>query len=178
MSGAHREGRSRAPRRKRLSAGILLYRQVPAGTEVLLAHPGGPWFARRDAGAWTIPKGEPDAGDPDDGDDDERLLAVALREFAEETGQTPEAARPIDLGAVVQKGGKVVRAWALRGELDPATASSNTVDLEWPPGSGRHATFPEVDRVAWFALAEARRRILAAQAPLLDRLADALGEAR
>ena len=81
MSGAHREGRSRAPRRKRLSAGILLYRQVPAGTEVLLAHPGGPWFARRDAGAWTIPKGEPDAGDPDDGDDDERLLAVALREF-------------------------------------------------------------------------------------------------
>jgi predicted NUDIX family NTP pyrophosphohydrolase len=160
---------------RRLSSGILLYRWHEGRLEVLLAHPGGPLFAHQDAGAWTIPKGEPDEDGPLTAED---LLAVARREFAEETGQPAPAGDAMTLGSVVQRGGKAVHAWALAGDLDPAAARSNTFEMEWPPRSGRRATFPEVDRVAWFSLDEARRRIRAAQAPLLDRLEDLLHAAR
>ena len=133
---------------------------------MLLAHPGGPLYTTRDEGHWTIPKGEPDG--------DDELLAVARREFLEETGHPAPDGPPIKLGSIQQKGGKVVHAWALEGELDPAVAHSNTFEMEWPPRSGRRATFPEIDRLAWFAPEEARRRIKAAQIPLLDRLETAL----
>jgi predicted NUDIX family NTP pyrophosphohydrolase len=155
----------------RQSAGILLFRRpaVLAGEpEVLLAHPGGPFFARRDEGHWSIPKGEPERADED-------LLALARREFAEEVGQLapagqPDGSPPIALGTIVQKGGKLVHAWAIEGDLDPATARSNVFELEWPPRSGRRETFPEIDRVAWFAPADARRRVKPAQIPFIDRL--------
>jgi predicted NUDIX family NTP pyrophosphohydrolase len=161
----------------RQSAGILLFRR-PAGLarepEVLLGHPGGPFFARRDEGYWSIPKGEPDHADED-------LLSVARREFAEEVGHSappgqPDGSAPIPLGTIVQKGGKVVYAWAIEGDLDPATARSNVFELEWPPQSGRREGFPELDRVAWFTPAEARRRVKSAQIPFIDRLITAVGE--
>ena len=156
---------------ERVSAGILLYRRSdgPGGRlEVLLAHPGGPYFANRDVGDWTIPKGEPD-------DADEPMRVVARREFAEETGTTIDAAAPaIDLGTIVQKGGKDVYAWAVEGDLDPAAAHSNEFEMEWPPRSGRWELFPEIDRVAWFDPDEARRRIKPTQAPFIDRLEVAL----
>ncbi len=146
----------------RTSAGILLYRLRDGAVEFLLAHPGGPYFAGKDAGAWTIPKGEPEPG--------EELLAVARREFEEETGH-PVADDPvIDLGSIVQKGGKVVFAWAVEGELDPAAAHSNPFEMEWPPGSGTRRSFPEIDRVAWFDPVAARVSIKATQIPLLERL--------
>jgi predicted NUDIX family NTP pyrophosphohydrolase len=155
----------------RLSAGILLFRRPAALAglpELLLGHPGGPFFARKDEGHWSIPKGEPDA-------DEEDLLAVARREFAEEVGhqapaRQPDGSQPIALGTIVQKGGKVVYAWAIEGDLDPATARSNEFELEWPPRSGRRESFPEVDRVAWFAPPEARRRLKPTQIPFVDRL--------
>ena len=150
----------------RTSAGILLFRRS-GPLEVLLAHPGGPFFVRRDAGSWTIPKGEVDPG--------EGLLDVARREFEEETGHPPPDGDPIELGSIVQKGGKIVHAWALEGDLDPAAAVSNTFELEWPPRSGRHEAFPEIDRVAWFAADEARLRLKATQVPLIERLEAALG---
>lgn len=150
----------------RTSAGILLFRRSGGRIEVLLAHPGGPFFTRRDEGHWTIPKGEVDP--------DEKLLAVARREFEEETGMPPPDGEPVDLGNIVQKGGKVVHAWALEGDLDVNRATSNTFELVWPPGSGRRETFPEIDRVAWFDPAEARRRLKATQIPLIDRLEAAL----
>jgi len=153
---------------ERTSAGILLYRRVGAGLEVLLAHPGGPYFARRDLGDWTIPKGEPDGTD-------EPLADVARREFEEETGTALDAGAPtIELGTIVQKGGKVVHAWAVAGDLDPSAARSNEFEVEWPPRSGRRELFPEIDRVAWFELDEARRRIKPTQAPFIDRLEAAL----
>jgi len=170
---------------ERTSAGILLYRRAgvggsggPAGEEypasdgarleVLLAHPGGPHFVNRDDGDWTIPKGEPD-------DPDEPMRAVARREFAEETGRTIDAAAPaIDLGTIVQKGGKVVYAWAVEGDLEPAEAHSNLFEMEWPPKSGRRELFEEIDRVAWFAPEDARRKIKPTQAPFIDRLEEAL----
>ena len=159
----------------RQSAGILLFRRPEVGTrepEVLLGHPGGPFFARRDEGHWSIPKGEPDHADED-------LLAVARREFAEEVGHQapsgqPDGSAPIPLGTIVQKGGKVVSAWAIESDLDPATARSNVFELEWPPRSGRRESFPELDRVAWFAPAEARRRVKPTQIPFIDRLIAAL----
>ncbi len=155
----------------RTSAGILLFRLEGSGVEVLLAHPGGPFFARRDAGHWTIPKGE------DDGDG-ESLEDVARREFREETGHDVPAGTPlIGLGSIVQKGGKTVFAWAAEGDLDPATAVSLPFEMEWPPRSGRRQSFPEIDRVAWFAPDEARRRIKASQIPFIDRLGAALSEA-
>jgi predicted NUDIX family NTP pyrophosphohydrolase len=146
------------------SAGILLYRHTAdeGSLEVLLAHPGGPWFATKDAGHWSIPKGEADG--------DEQLLDVARREFSEETGHPVPETPPIELGSIVQKGGKAVHAWAVEGDLDPAKAHSNLFETEWPPRSGRRATFPEIDRVAWFGPAEARAMIKATQIPLLDRL--------
>ena len=150
----------------RTSAGILLYRRRSGGLEVLLAHPGGPFFSKRDEGAWTIPKGEVDPG--------EAFIDVARREFLEETGHPTPAGDPIGLGSIVQKGGKTVHAWALEGDLDPATAVSNEFEMVWPPGSGRRQSFPEIDRVAWFSPAEARRRVKATQIPLIERLEAAL----
>jgi len=164
------------------SAGLLMYRCVPARApgpagpglliEFFLVHPGGPFHARRDAGAWTLPKGEFEPG--------ETALAVARREFHEETGQTAEAcgAREfVPLGSVRQAGGKVVEAWAFEGDW-PAGAmlASNTFELEWPRGSGRMRTYPEVDRGEFFAEAEARVRINAAQAAFLDRVAALVAE--
>jgi predicted NUDIX family NTP pyrophosphohydrolase len=131
---------------------------------VLLVHLGGPFWARKDLGAWTIPKGEPEAG--------EELLAAARREFREETGHDPPGI-PFALGQVKQHGGKVVHAWAVEGDFDPRSLTSNTFSVESPAGSGRFREYPEVDRAEWFDLPEARRRILSAQAPLLDVLADA-----
>ena len=151
----------------RVSAGVLLYRRRPAGLEVLLAHPGGPLFSRKDAGHWTIPKGEVEPG--------EELLSVARREFEEETGHPPPDGAAIELGSIVQKGGKVVHAWALEGDLDPANAVSNTFELSWPPGTGSRQRFPEIDRVEWFDLDEARRRVKETQIPLLERLEAARG---
>lgn len=151
----------------RVSAGILLFRRTRGDVEVLLAHPGGPFFQRRDNGHWSIPKGEPDPDEP--------LLAAARREFEEETGHPPPPGRVIELGSITQKGGKVVYAWALEGDLDPETVHSIEFAMEWPPGSGTQQSFPEIDRVAWCGPDEARRRIKAAQIPLLDRLDAALG---
>lgn len=152
--------------RQRVAAGILLYRQGVRGWEVLLAHPGGPLWATKDLGAWTIPKGEPEAG--------EELLACAQREYLEETGVAPTG--PFrDLGEVRQKGGKLVRAWAAEGDADPTTLVSNEFTMEWPPRSGRIASFPEIDRFAWFRSDEARRRINPAQSALVERLGALLG---
>ena len=151
----------------RTSAGILLFRHRNGRLEVLLGHPGGPFFTRRDAGYWTIPKGEVDP--------DEELLAVARREFEEETGQAAPDGDAIPLGSIVQKGGKTVHAWALEGNLDPARSVSNTFEMTWPQGSGRRESFPEIDRVEWFDPAEARHRVKATQIPLIDRLEAALG---
>jgi predicted NUDIX family NTP pyrophosphohydrolase len=155
------------PTMPRIAAGLLLYRRGPDGLEVLVAHPGGPAWAGRDAGAWSIPKGVADPGEID-------LLEVARREFREETGHVPPAGEPLDLGEVRLKSGKVVQAWALPGDLDPARATSNLVEMEWPRKSGSWLTVPEVDRVAWFDAAEARRRLNPAQAVFVDRLEAAL----
>jgi predicted NUDIX family NTP pyrophosphohydrolase len=145
----------------RASAGILLFRRRSGELQVLLVHPGGPLWADRDVGAWSIPKGEYSREDP---------LAAARREFAEELGSPAPHGPVIDLGDVRLKSGKLVRGWALEGELDAASASSNTCEIEWPPRSGRKIEIPEVDRAEWFELAEARRRINPAQVLLLERL--------
>ncbi|HKY88881.1 MAG TPA: NUDIX domain-containing protein [Candidatus Limnocylindrales bacterium] len=147
----------------RISAGILLYRVRAGRLEVLLGHPGGPWARTKDAGHWSIPKGEVD-------DEAEDLLAVARREFAEETCHPVPQGALIPLGETRQKGGKLVHAWAVEGDLDPASAASNTFEMEWPPGSGRREAFPEIDRVEWFSAAEARRRVKEAQVVFIDRL--------
>jgi predicted NUDIX family NTP pyrophosphohydrolase len=152
--------RSTRPR----SAGLLLYRRRDRVLEVLLVHPGGPFWAKRDAGAWSIPKGEYES--------DEDPLAAARREFAEELGSPPPDAAPRELGEIRQKSGKLVRAWALLGDLDVGEVHSNTVEIEWPPRSGSRIEVPEVDRAAWFTLPDARTRINPAQVALLDRLAE------
>lgn len=150
----------------RVSGGILLYHGSEMGLAVLLAHPGGPYFRDRDEGHWTIPKGEPALDEP--------LLDAAAREFAEEIGlPLPDGPR-LELGSITQKGGKVVHAWAVEGDIDPQAAHSNTVEIEWPPRSGRLEPFPEIDRVAWFTTDEARRRIKEAQIPLIERLEEVL----
>ena len=146
---------------RRTSAGILLYRRT-AGLEVLLGHPGGPHFRTRDHGHWTLPKGEVEP--------DEDVVAVARREFLEETGHTVPDGPLLELGDTIQKGGKLVLAWAVEGDLDPAEAYSNTFEMEWPPGSGLRQHYAEIDRVAWFPPDEARRRIKDAQAIFIDRL--------
>jgi predicted NUDIX family NTP pyrophosphohydrolase len=171
----------------RRSAGILLFRRAggesgdtertggtggteearTASLEVLLVHPGGPFWARRDEGVWSIPKGE---YSQDGGADDEEPLAAALREFEEETGQSVPAGERLDLGALKQPGGKVVVAWGVEGSIDAAAVVSNTFELEWPPRSGKRASFPEVDRAGWFAVPQARVKILRGQAGFLDRL--------
>ena len=153
----------------RRSAGILLFRRRGGSLEVLLGHPGGPFFGRKDLGSWSIPKGEP-------GPDETDLAGTARREFQEETGHPVPDGRLIELGSVTQRGGKVVHAWAAEGDLDPALAQSNTFSFEWPPFSGKVRTYPEIDRVEWFAPDEARRHIKDAQAPFIDRLEAALAE--
>jgi predicted NUDIX family NTP pyrophosphohydrolase len=148
------------------SAGILLHRRGEHGTEVLLAHPGGPFWARKDLGAWSIPKGELDEG--------EDARGGALREFAEETGaHLPDGALE-ELGSVKQKSGKVVVAFAVEGDLDPARLVSNTFEVEWPPRSGRIQAFPEIDRAEWFDLDTAREKLNPAQAAFVDRLEELL----
>jgi predicted NUDIX family NTP pyrophosphohydrolase len=154
----------------RISAGLLLFRRHDAGVELLIAHPGGPLWERRDAGAWSIPKGEADGGESDD----EGLLGVARREFEEETGHAPPAGAPLPLGDVRLRSGKTVRAWAVEGDLDPTTATSSTFEMEWPPRSGRRATFPEIDRLAWSTPDEARERLNPAQVSFVDRLLEAI----
>lgn len=161
-----------------LSAGILLYRRrdagAEAGLEVLLAHPGGPYWKSQQFGSWSVPKGITEGDEP--------LEAVAEREFAEETGfavasvAAQPAQPPLDLGEVQLKSGKIIRAWAVEGDLDPERSRSNEIDIEWPPRSGQLLRIPEVDRVAWFGLDEARRRAHPAQAAFVDRLLVALGE--
>ena len=152
----------------RISAGVLLYRFRDGALEVLIAHPGGPYFTTKDAGYWSIPKGEVEDG--------EALMDVALREFEEETGSPVNADRStfIDLGDIIQKGGKQVVAWAAEGDLDPATAHSNTFSLQWPPRSGQYVDVPEIDRVAWLSPDAARRFVKETQIPLIDRLEAAL----
>lgn len=152
---------ARPPRRPNVSAGLLLFRRTARGLELFLAHPGGPFWSQRDAGAWTIPKGVPDAGEP--------LEQCARREFEEETGIVPGTSL-IPLGSVKQKAGKVVHAWAWEGDGDPASVRSNTMKTEWPRGSGRWLTFPEVDRCEWFAADVAREKVNAAQVAFIDRL--------
>ncbi len=154
----------------RTSAGILLYGLRGGHLEVLLGHPGGPFFGRKDAGNWSIPKGMR-------GPEDESLEATARREFQEETGHPVPPGPLLDLGSVRQKGGKVVYAWAAEGDLDPATATSNMIEIPWPPFTGRVKTFPEIDRVAWFDPEQARQRIKEAQIPFIERLETSLGQA-
>lgn len=151
----------------RLSAGVLLYRVADDVVEVLLGHPGGPFWARRDDGSWSIPKGEYTA--------DEDPWVAAQREFREETGAPVPAGDPLRLDPVKQAGGKIVTVFAVRGDLDPDTAVSNTFTLEWPKGSGNLREFPEVDRVAWFPVAAARVKLLAGQRTVLDQLLERLG---
>jgi predicted NUDIX family NTP pyrophosphohydrolase len=147
----------------KLSAGVILYRCANERIEVLLAHPGGPYWRRKDAGAWSIPKGE--CGDG------EEPLAAALREFEEETGIKLEGELE-PLGEVKQAGGKIVRAWTIERDCDPTQMHSNTFSLEWPPKSGRVQEFPEIDRFEWFPITEARQKLVKAQTAFLDRLAE------
>ena len=160
-SSGSRAGALRGP-----SAGIVLYRGESASLEVLLVHPGGPWWRRQEKGAWSIPKGEcmPD----------EEAYSAARREFAEELGVTPPAGEALPLGEIRQKAGKRVLAWALPGDLDASAVKSNTFTVEWPPRSGQFRKFPEVDRAQWFGLDAAREKINPAQEQLLDRLKAAL----
>ncbi|MFI2426401.1 NUDIX domain-containing protein [Streptomyces sp. NPDC018955] len=146
------------------SAGLLLFRHTGQGVEVLLGHMGGPFFARRDSGAWTVPKGEYDPGEP--------AWEAARREFREELGLPPPDGEALPLGEVRQSGGKTVTAWAVEAYLDPAAVVPGTFEMEWPPGSGRVREFPELDRVAWFPLDRAREVIVGAQTAFLDRLAE------
>jgi predicted NUDIX family NTP pyrophosphohydrolase len=150
------------------SAGILLFRRGGEGVEFLLVHPGGPFWRRKDLGAWTIPKGQIEDG--------EEARACAVRELEEELGRAPELdpERLIELGSIRQRAGKVVEAWAAEAEFDPASLDSNTFSMEWPPRSGSEQEFPEVDRAEWFDLERAREKILPAQAELLDRLLERL----
>jgi predicted NUDIX family NTP pyrophosphohydrolase len=149
------------------SAGVLMYRRRDATLEVFLVHPGGPFWANKDAGAWSIPKGE-------FGNDEEPLVA-ARREFDEETGFNVDGGfQPLE--PVRQSGGKVVHAFAVEGDCDPSRLQSSTFPMEWPPRSGREQEFPEVDRAAWFTVAEARNKILKGQRPLLDQLEGMLGQ--
>ncbi|HEX5997491.1 MAG TPA: NUDIX domain-containing protein [Jiangellales bacterium] len=150
------------------SAGLLVYRRSDTGIEVLLGHMGGPFWARKDEGAWSIPKGEYD--------EDEPPQAAARREFAEELGMAPPDGLLVALGEVRQAGGKTVSVWAVEGDLDPADVVPGTFELEWPRGSGQMQEFPEVDRVAWLDLDSARAKVVSAQREILDRLRQRLDE--
>ncbi|MGW5968563.1 NUDIX domain-containing protein [Streptomyces sp. NPDC055186] len=146
------------------SAGLLVFRRTGHGLEVLLGHMGGPFFARREAGAWTVPKGEYDPGEP--------AWDAARREFREELGLPPPDGEAVPLGEVRQSGGKAVTVWAVEADLDPATAVPGTFEMEWPPRSGRIREFPELDRVEWLTLDRAREVVVTAQTEFLDRLAE------
>jgi predicted NUDIX family NTP pyrophosphohydrolase len=150
------------------SAGLLLFRQRDKHVQVLLGHPGGPFWSRKDQGAWAIPKGLIGPG--------ESPLSAAQREFAEETGYRP-GGKTIPLGSTKQPGGKVVHVWAIEEDWDPADLQSNTFEMEWPPRSGRRQSFPELDRASWFGIVEARLKILKGQAVFLDHLLETLGRA-
>jgi predicted NUDIX family NTP pyrophosphohydrolase len=158
--------KARKPAKQKRSAGLLLYRMRAGTPQVLLVHPGGPLWARRDAGVWSIPKGEYEPG--------EDPLAAARREFGEELGVPPPEGPEHELGEVRQRSGKLVRAWALAGDLDASAAVSNSFELEWPPRSGRRVEVPEVDRAEWFTVEQARVKLNPAQVPLLDSLGDVL----
>jgi predicted NUDIX family NTP pyrophosphohydrolase len=147
------------------SAGILLYKFKDQQLEVFLVHPGGPFFRNKDAGFWTIPKGE--------NEQEETLLKTALREFQEETGQLP-IGHPVQLTSITQKGGKKVSCWALEGDIDPDNLVSNTFNLEWPPKSGKTQAFAEIDKAAWFGLEEAKKKINQMQISFLEELANVL----
>lgn len=147
---------------KKHSAGLLLFRERSDGLEVLLVHPGGPFWSGKDDGAWSVPKGELEEG--------EDALQAAKREFSEETGAAPPAGDPLPLDPVRQPSGKTVHVWALRGEFDVTALKSNTFSMEWPPKSGQQQQFPEVDRGAWFPVLEAARKIMKGQLPLLEQL--------
>jgi predicted NUDIX family NTP pyrophosphohydrolase len=148
------------------SAGLLLHRERDGVLEVLLGHPGGPYFAKKDDGVWTVPKGEHEP--------DEEPLAAAFREFTEEIGTAPPDGEPVALGEARQSSGKVVSVWALRGDLDVTSIACNLFELEWPPRSGRIQQFPELDRAAWFDLPTAMRKVFPSQQPYLERLLDHL----
>jgi predicted NUDIX family NTP pyrophosphohydrolase len=150
----------------RRSAGLLLYRGHVHRLEVLLGHPGGPFFAKKDDGVWTIPKGEYEP--------DEEPLAAAYREFTEEIGTAPPDGEPVPLGETRQSNGKLAVVWALEGDLDVTEICCNLFDLEWPPRSGRIQQFPELDRAGWFDVETARRKAFASQAPFFDRLVEHL----
>jgi predicted NUDIX family NTP pyrophosphohydrolase len=151
------------------SAGILLYRGKGAGLELLLVHPGGPFWAKKDLGAWSIPKGEYEEG--------EDPLAVARREFEEELGSPAPAGDAIELGELEQPSRKLITAYAIEGDVDVGTLSSNLFEMEWPPKTGRLQSFPEVDRAQWFTVKEARDKILPGQRPFIDRLLERLAAA-
>ncbi|MDQ1288145.1 MAG: hypothetical protein QG622_1710 [Actinomycetota bacterium] len=162
---AHLRAISGAGKPLRRSAGIVLFRLHSGRPQVLLGHMGGPFWRRKDTGAWTIPKG---------GYDEEDALQAACREFAEEIGHPVPEGDLLPLGEILQSNGKIVTAWAVEGDLDPALARSNTFELEWPPGTGRRQSYPELDRVAWFTLAEAAVKAVTAQGQLFERLGKAL----
>jgi predicted NUDIX family NTP pyrophosphohydrolase len=154
------------PSAKRLSAGLIMYRQIDEKLEVFLAHPGGPYFFKKDEKHWSIPKGEPDEG--------EELLHAAIREFREETGLTPEG-KYIELGSIMQKGGKEVHAWAFEGNLPEGYVHTcNTFKVEWPPHSGKYVNFPEVDKVGFFDSQTAKEKIKETQIPLIEKLEEIL----
>lgn len=150
------------------SAGILLYRIIDGTPEVLLVHPGGPFWANKDAGVWSLPKGEYEP--------DEAPLAAALRELTEETGAIADPAQAVDLGTITQRNGKIVTAWAIPGDFDTTALVSNPVIIEWPRGSAKTLTFPEVDRAEWLTPDAARTKLLPAQTPFIDRLLTHLGD--
>ena len=149
------------------SAGLLLYRKAQKGPELLLVHPGGPFWVKRDAGAWSIPKGEYEG--------DEEPLACAMREFEEELGAPPPQGKILPLGELSQPSRKTIIAYAVEGDFDPQRLRSNTFEIEWPPKSGQLKSFPEVDKAAWFTIEESRTKIQSGQAPFIDRLLEALG---
>lgn len=154
----------------KLSAGILMFRAEGPALQMLLVHPGGPFWASKDEGAWSMPKGEySDGHDP---------LLAAKREFVEELGVAPPQGEYLDLGEIVQPSRKIVTAFAVEGEFDPATLKSNHFEMEWPPRSGTRQSIPEIDRAGWFGAGEARRKILTGQAPFIDRLLASLSQAR
>src|SRR5688500_13470173 len=161
-----RSPKTDTPRPHTVSAGLMMYRRKAGRVEVLLVHPGGPWFAKKDAGAWTIPKGEPDEG--------EELIDTARREFREETGVAVPDIELLPLGQVKQKAGKVVHAWAFEGDCDPEKIVCNTFRMQYPPGSAQWRTFPEVDKAAFYGVEAAREKINPAQAAFLDRLMELL----
>lgn len=170
MGKGKTDKKKKKPKRFRTSAGLFLYRGEATSLEVLIGHPGGPFFKKKDDGAWTVLKGEYDP-------EAEDARVAAGREFEEESGVAVPDGEWIDLGEITQKGGKKVRAFAVRGDIDVATVQSNTFDMEWPPKSGRTVSFPEIDRVLYADVETAKRKLKSTQCPFIDRLVEALDDA-